>query len=130
MYPTNRRIAILFASLICMTTTACTTIKPVYEGPQASFASQLKPGDRVRITLINDRTKEINITEVDEAGIKGVIHKASTTSENLTHQDRGSGCRHSRGDSIPGSWRDVYGRGLLDRPRQRLVIGRPFPCGG
>jgi len=79
MYPTNRRIAILFASLICMTTTACTTIKPVYEGPQASFASQLKPGDRVRITLINDRTKEINITEVDEAGIKGVIHKASTT---------------------------------------------------
>jgi hypothetical protein len=67
------------AGLICTMNAACTTIKPVYNSPQATIASQLTPGDRVRITLINDRTKEINITEVDASGIKGVIHKASAT---------------------------------------------------
>jgi len=79
MNQTIRRVAVGMAGLICMMNAACTTIKPVYNSPQASIASQLAPGDRVRITLINDRTKEINITEVDASGIKGVIHKASTT---------------------------------------------------
>lgn len=94
MNPINRRVAILIASLICVMTTACTTIKPVYEDPQASFASQLKPGDRVRITLLNDRTKEINITEVDEAGIKGLIHKSSSTQR--------------KGAVVEEEWADIF----------------------
>ena len=74
--------------------TACTTIKPVYNNPQASIASQLKPGDRVRITLINDRVKEINVTEVDETGIKGTVHKASTTQR--------------KGATVDEEWADVF----------------------
>jgi hypothetical protein len=75
-------------------TTACTTIKPVYDDPQASIASQLKPGDRVRITLINDRSKEISITAVDETGIKGTTYKASTI--------------QPKGALVEEEWADVY----------------------
>jgi hypothetical protein len=91
---TSRKIVILVASLTCMMTTACTTIKPVYDDPQASIASQLKPGDRVRITLINDRTKEIDITEVDETGIKGLIHKSSSTQR--------------KGAIVEEEWADIF----------------------
>jgi hypothetical protein len=79
MNQTSRRTTIVIASLICIMNAACTTIKPVYDGPAASIASQLKPGDRVRLTFINDRTKDVSITEVDEIGIKGLIYKASNT---------------------------------------------------
>jgi hypothetical protein len=94
MKQTSRTTAILIASLICMLTTACTTIKPVYDNPQASIASQLKPGDRVRITLINDRAKEIDITEVDETGIKGLIHKSSSTQQ--------------KGAIVEQEWPDIF----------------------
>ncbi len=90
----SRTTAAIIASVFCMMNTACTTIKPVYNDPQASIASQLEPGDRVRITLINDRSKDINITAVDETGIKGNIYKASTTQR--------------RGAIVEEEWADVY----------------------
>jgi len=90
----NSRIILVIACFVCLMNTACTTIKPVYNNPQASIASQLKPGDRVRITLINDRVKEINVTEVDETGIKGTVHKASTTQR--------------KGAAVDEEWADVF----------------------
>jgi hypothetical protein len=90
----SRRTAVVIAALICMMNTACTTIKPVYDNPQASIASQLAPGDRVRITLINDRIKDVNITEVDTSGIKGTIHKASMTQR--------------KGAIVEEEWADVF----------------------
>jgi hypothetical protein len=94
MIQTSRRVAIVIAGLICIMNTACTTIKPVYNGPGASIASQLKSGDRVRITLINDRTKEINITEVDATGIKGLIYKSSSTQR--------------KGAIVAEEWADIF----------------------
>jgi len=94
MHQNSRRIALAIASLFCMMNTACTTIKPVYGGPEASIASQLAPGDRVRITLINDRSKEINVTAVDKTGIKGTIYKASTTQR--------------KGAIVEEEWADVF----------------------
>jgi len=94
MIQTSRRTVIVIASLICMMNAACTTIKPVYSDPQASIASQLTPGDRVRITLINDRVKDVDITDVDESGIKGTIHKKSTTQH--------------KGAIVEEEWADVF----------------------
>ncbi len=91
---TSRKGALIIASIFCLMNTACTTIKPVYNDPQASIASQLEPGDRVRITLINDRSKDINITAVDETGIKGNIYKASTTQR--------------KGAIVEEEWADVH----------------------
>ena len=90
----SRKSALVIASLFCMMNTACTTIKPVYGDPQASIASQLAPGDRVRITLINDRSKEITVTAVDASGIKGTIYKASTTQR--------------KGAVVEEDWADVF----------------------
>jgi len=94
MIQISRRTAVVIASLICLMNTACTTIKPVYNDPQASIASQLTPGDRVRITLINDRVKDVDITEVDATGIKGTIHKASMTQR--------------KGAAVDEEWADVF----------------------
>jgi len=94
MHQSKLKIIILMACLIGSMNTACTTIKPVYGGPGASIASQLKPGDRVRITLVNDRVKEINITEVDQTGIKGTIHKNSTTQR--------------KGAIVEEEWADIF----------------------
>ena len=90
----SRKAVIVFASLTCMMNAACTTIKPVYGDPQATIASQLTPGDRVRITLINDRVKDVDITEVDASGIKGTIHKRSTTQR--------------KGAAVDEEWADVF----------------------
>ena len=90
----NSKITLVIACFVCLMNTACTTIKPVYSDPQATIASQLKPGDRVRVTLINDRVKEINVTEVDETSIKGTVHKASTTQR--------------KGAIVEEEWADVF----------------------
>jgi hypothetical protein len=94
MNQTSRRASIVVVSLICIMNTACTTIKPVYDAPGATIASQLKAGDRVRITLINDRTKELNITEVDATGLKGLVYKASSTQR--------------KGAIVEEEWADIF----------------------
>ena len=90
----SRFSTLLIAFIACLSTMACTTIKPVYNAPDASIASQLKPGDRVRITLINDRVKEIRITEVDETHIAGVIYKDSPVQK--------------KGSIVDEEWADVF----------------------
>ena len=94
MKNTNRKIAIFIASLMFLANTACTTIKPVYDVGPESYASQIKVGDRVRLTYLNDRNKEINVTEVSETEIKGTIHK------NTKHEPKGY--------EIVADWRDIY----------------------
>ncbi len=90
----SRMITLVIAIFLCTMNAACTTIKPVYDDPQASIAAQLNPGDRVRITLINDRVKEVVITEVNETGIKGTTHKASTTQR--------------KGAVVEEEWADIF----------------------
>ena len=94
MSPISKTTSILIVALACLTMTACTTTKPVYNDRQATIASQLKPGDRVRITLINDRIKEIVITEVNEAEIKGTIHADSPTQR--------------KGSIVVEEWADIF----------------------
>jgi hypothetical protein len=94
MNPTSKKITLIFACFICLMNTACTTIKPVYNTPEATIASQLEPGDRVSITFINDRAKEITITEVNETGIKGTLYKASKV--------------QPKGAIVEAEWGEVY----------------------
>ncbi len=90
----GNRTTLVFACILFLANTACTTIRPIYGDQQAPFASQIEPGDRVRLTFINDRVKEIRVTEVDEAGIKGTTHKASTTQR--------------KGALVDAEWKDIY----------------------
>lgn len=73
---------------------ACTTIKPVYNVDQDSFASQLEPGDRVRLSYLDGRVREIDVTEVNETEIKGTIHKNTQT--------------EPKGRAVVADWQDIH----------------------
>lgn len=92
----NKAISAMRAMMgaIFLMSAACTTIKPVYDVDSQSYASQLEPGDRVRLNYLNGMVREINVTEVNEAEIKGTIHK-DTLNE-------------PRGMAVVADWRDIH----------------------
>lgn len=89
-----RRTSILLMSALFLLNAACTTIKPIYDVNQESFASQLKEGDRVRLSYLDGRVKEINVTAVSETEIKGTIRKNTQ--------------REPKGYAIVADWRDIH----------------------
>ena len=89
-----RKTFILIMSGLFLLSAACTTIKPVYNIDEEPFASQVKTGDRVRLTFLDGRIQEIHITEVSETEIKGTIHKNTQT--------------HPRGKEVVADWQDIY----------------------
>ena len=90
----TRRFATIVASILFLTNAACTTIKPVYDTEQTSFASQIKAGDRVRLAYLDGRVVEIRVTEVSASGIKGGLHKGSRV--------------QPKGAEIVADWQDIY----------------------
>jgi hypothetical protein len=89
-----RKSTILMMGGLFLMSAACTTIKPVYDLDDEPFATQLKAGDRVRLTYLDGRSKEINITAVTETEIRGTIHK------NTPFQPRGA--------AVVADWQDVH----------------------
>ena len=89
-----RKAFILMMSGLFLLSAACTTIKPVYDLDEEPFSSQVKAGDRVRLTYLDGRTQEIRVTEVSKTEIKGTIHKNTQT--------------QPRGKEVVADWRDVY----------------------
>lgn len=89
-----RKTIILMISGLFFLNAACTTIKPVYDLDEEPFASQVKAGDRVRLTFLDGRIQEINITEVSKTEIRGTIHKNTQT--------------QPRGREVVADWQDVY----------------------
>jgi hypothetical protein len=89
-----RRTSILLMSGLFLLNAACTTIKPIYDVNQESFASQLKEGDRVRLSYLDGRVKEINVTAVSETEIKGTIHKNTQ--------------REPKGYAVVADWEDIH----------------------
>jgi hypothetical protein len=84
---------LLFCGLLVMNA-ACTTIKPVYNVNQDSYSSQLKPGDRVRLSYLDGRVREIDVTEVSDTEINGTIHKNTQT--------------EPKGYAVVVDWQDIH----------------------
>ena len=89
-----RKTFILMMSGLFLLNAACTTIKPVYDLDEEPFASQVKAGDRVRLTYLDGRIQEINITEVSKTEVKGTIHKNTRT--------------QPKGREVVADWQDVH----------------------
>lgn len=89
-----RTASILLMSGLFLLNAACTTVKPLYDINQESFASQLKEGHRVRLTYLDGRVKEINVTAISETEIKGTIHKNTQ--------------REPKGYAIVADWKDIH----------------------
>lgn len=94
MNGTGHKAMIVIMSVFFLMSTACTTIRPVYDVGGQSYASQLEAGDRVRLSYLNGMVREIDVTEVNETEIKGTIHK-NTLSE-------------PRGMAVVADWRDIH----------------------
>jgi len=80
-------------SLLLLLNTACTTVKPVYDVGAESYASQLEPGDRVKLTYLHGLVREIDVTAVNEREIRGTVHKNTL--------------REPKGLEIVADWRDI-----------------------
>lgn len=87
------KIATLLISALLLLNTACTTMKPVYNVDDMTYAGQLKPGDRVLLSFLDGRSKEIDISEVSETTITGTTHK------NTDYEPKGH--------EVVADWRDI-----------------------
>ena len=94
MNGTLRNATVLITSVLFLLNAACTTVKPIYNNSQETYASQIKVGEKVRITYINDRVKDIKVTGVDEREIRGTLHKGTLNQR--------------KGAEIVADWKDVY----------------------
>lgn len=88
-----KKTTILIASVLLLLNTACTTNKPIYDTADATYSSQVKAGDRVRLTYFGGQVQEIRVTEVTEVEIKGTYYK------NTLH--------HPKGAELTADWQDV-----------------------
>jgi len=94
MSQTRNKTLLFIAAALVLLNAACTTVKPVYNSSQQTYSNQIKPGDKVRLTYMNDRVKDIRVTEINEQEIRGTLHK------NTPNQRKGS--------EVVADWKDVY----------------------
>jgi len=94
MFKIMQRTTIVLTSALFLLTGACTTVKPIYETSGQSFETQIDVGEKVRITYLDEASRDILVTEVSAAEIKGTLAKASKV--------------QPRGTMIIADWRDVY----------------------
>lgn len=88
------KASILIVTGLFLMTSACTTIKPVYNIDEESYASKIKVGDRVRLTYLDNRAIEIRVTELSKTKIEGTVHK------NTRFEPKGA--------LIVADWEDIY----------------------
>jgi len=91
----TRKALILLSSILFLSNAACTTIKPIYADEQATVAEKIQVGDRVRLTYIDGREKDIDVTEVNDMEISGTLHKATLNQR--------------KGAAVVADWKDIYG---------------------
>lgn len=66
---------------------ACTTTKPIDIDEQTTYAQKIAVGDRVRLLYLDERVKEIRVTEINPREITGKLES---------------------GGVVIADWRDIY----------------------
>lgn len=94
MFKIMQSVVIVLTSALFLLTSACTTVKPIYELQGQSFETQIAVGDKVRLTYLDERTKDIIVTSVDAMEIKGTLAESSKV--------------QPRGAEVVADWRDIY----------------------
>lgn len=84
---TASKSPILFVIIVLLTNSGCTTIKPIDVDDQTTFAQQIKVGDKVRLAFLDERVREISVTEINDQEIIGKLES---------------------GGVVIADWRDIY----------------------
>ena len=89
-----KKTSILIVAGLLLMTSACTTIKPVYNIDEDSYASKVNVGDRIRLTYLDGQTREIEVTEVSETEIRGTLCD--------------NGPLQPKGELVIADWEDIH----------------------
>lgn len=90
----GRIAVILITSTLFLLNAACTTIKPIEAGEEPGYSEQIEVGERIRLTLLDGRVKDIRVTAINATEVSGTLVKATATQR--------------KGALIVADWRDVY----------------------
>lgn len=86
----NRKREKIIAAFFCAVSflnAACTTIKPIDIDAQSTYAQKIDVGDKVRLLYLDERVREIRVTEVNGQTITGKLET---------------------GGVVIADWRDIY----------------------
>jgi hypothetical protein len=76
-----------FLIIVFLLNSACTTTRPIDVDEHTSYAQQIRVGDKVRLLYLDERVKDIKVTEINEQEIIGKLDS---------------------GGIVIADWRDVY----------------------
>lgn len=83
----TKTIAAVISGMLFLLISACTTIKPIELTEQTSYAKVIAVGDKVRLLYLDERIKEIRVTEISEQAITGKLESGAV---------------------VIADWRDIY----------------------
>lgn len=92
--PVMRHITTLLLTIILVFTSGCTSTRVVEPDQRGSYSAAVQPGDRIKVTTLDERVREIRVTEVTETKVQGTL-----TAD--THVQR-------KGRPVSIEWADVY----------------------
>ncbi len=70
--PLNKKLWVIVMA-VSMTNAACTTTQPIHLDEQATYADHVRVGDKVRLLYLDERVREIRVTEVSDQEIIGKL---------------------------------------------------------
>lgn len=70
--PANKLLLIIITAVF-MTNAACTTTKAIELDEQATYADRVQVGDKVRLVYLDERVREIRVTDVNDREIIGKL---------------------------------------------------------
>jgi len=82
-----KKFLLLAVSAVFLLNTACTTIKPIESDIPSDYVAQIEIGDKVRLLYLDERVREIEVLDLNDAEITGKV---------------------DGGGIVIADWRDVY----------------------
>lgn len=89
----KKTTTLLFTIMLALTS-ACTTMKVVEPDNGGGYSATVQPGDRIRVVTLDERAKELRVTEVTETEVRGTLTKATNVQR--------------KGRPVAIEWADVY----------------------
>ncbi len=90
----TRKALILLSSTLFLLNAGCTSIKTIDTGEETTYSQQIEVGERIRLTYLDGRVRDIHVTNINDIEISGTIHQG--------------GLKRTTGRGIVVDWRDVY----------------------
>ena len=72
----NKR-SILFVIVTLVFNAGCTTVRPIDGDEPTSYVQAIKVGDKVRLAYLDERVREIRVTEINDREIVGKLESGA-----------------------------------------------------